>query len=92
MAKPRKAAKSPPPETQDEVHIRLPDHADQETLGLLKQLIGQCRGDASICLHLECEEGARRIRLGTDYGVAFNDTFSLGVQGILGDGAVWVGE
>jgi DNA polymerase-3 subunit alpha len=84
-------ANSPPP-TGSEVHIRLPGDTDQKTLGLLKGLIDQCRGDACVCLHVECEEGARRIRLASEYGVAFNDKFTLGVQGILGEGAAWVGE
>ena len=86
------AAPEDPSVSKDEVHIRVPGGTDQKTLGLLKGLIDQCRGEACICLHVECDEGARRIRLGSEYGVAYNETFSLGVQGILGDGAVWVGQ
>ncbi len=92
MPKARRAAKSPPPEAKREVHIRVPGDTDQQTLGLLKGLIDQCRGDACVCLHVECDEGIRRVLLGSEHAVAFNEKFSVGVQGLLGDGAVWVGE
>jgi DNA polymerase-3 subunit alpha len=97
VAKPRRkraagATSEMPAAPKDQVHIKIPGRIDQGTLGLLKGLIGQCRGEAPVCLHIECDEGVRRVFLGSEYGVAFNDKFSVDVQGLLGDGAVWVGE
>jgi len=74
-----------------DVHIRLPEETDPETLSLLKGLIDQCRGGSDICLHLSCEGAERLVRLGPAFCVRFNEKFSVGVQGILGDDAVWTG-
>jgi DNA polymerase III alpha subunit len=73
-----------------EVHIRMPMDTDEQMLGQLKELIAQCRGPAGICLHLVCDEGERRIRLTPDFGVACGEQFTLGVQGLLGEDAVWL--
>lgn len=85
------ARKTEKPQDGKEVHIRLPGNTDKQTLGLLKQLLRQCPGETCVCLHVECEEGARRIRLGEKFGVAYDEKLAVGVQGILGEGAVWVG-
>ncbi len=74
------------------MHIRIPDGTDEKTLGLLRELIAQCRGPAGVYLHLASEEGERRVRLTADFGVAYGERFTLGVQGILGEDAIWLDQ
>jgi hypothetical protein len=75
-----------------DVHIKLPGDTDLTTLGLLRELISQCRGSACVCLHIAADGSERTVRLATGYRVAYTDTFSVGVRGILGDDAVWVAK
>ena len=42
--------------------------------------------------HRVRRRGIRRVRLGSGVWGGVNEKFTLGVQGLLGDGAVWVGE
>jgi DNA polymerase-3 subunit alpha len=86
MPRPRRKAKPA------DVHIRIPDGTDEKTLSLLRELITQCRGPAGIWLHIVSEEGERRVRLTADFSVACGEQFTLGVQGLLGEDAVWTDQ
>jgi DNA polymerase-3 subunit alpha len=99
---PKRAARPDPPkaETPEQpsapaqpelrVHIRVPAHAPDDTMGQLREMIGQYRGDTQVLLHLQLDEEERRLRLGPEYGVAHDGQFTAAVMGLLGEGAVWV--
>ena len=72
------------------VHIRLPAEAGSDTIGQLKQMIGQFHGDTEVLLHIRMGEEERRLRLGPGYLVAGDDAFAEAVRGLLGEGALWV--
>ena len=72
------------------VHIRLPADAPSDTIGRLREVIGQFRGDTEVWLHLQLEEEERRLRLGPSYLVSQGEPFATAVVELLGDGAIWV--
>jgi DNA polymerase-3 subunit alpha len=97
--RPGAASESPSPAARPqraapvaEVHIRVPINADEQTLGQLKDLIAQCRGPAGVCLHIVSDEGERRVRLTADFTVTCGEQFTLGIQGLLGEDAVWMDQ
>ena len=75
-----------------EIHIRLPETTDRTNLDLLKKLISQYRGQDRVYLHIAGQDTERCLHLTGAYGIAYTDAFSLAVQGIFGEGAVWVGK
>ena len=94
-APPRRNRRTPAQQVEQQgnggkVHIRVPPEAGSETIGQLKQMIGQFHGDTEVLLHVQMGEEERRLRLGPDYLVAGDDTFTEAVRGLLGEGAVWV--
>ena len=83
----------PPPRArkgETQVHIKISADTTPETLGLLKNLLGQCRGSTGVCLHTTCEEGDRTVHLAPDFRITYTDTLSLGLRGLLGEDAVWL--
>jgi DNA polymerase-3 subunit alpha len=73
------------------VHIRLPKGAGPETMGRLREAIGQFRGDTEVLLHVHLEgEQERRLRLGPEHWVAHGEQFTQAITGLLGEGTVWV--
>jgi len=80
----------PPARPSERVHIRVSAEAPPETVGQLKQMIGQFHGDTEVLLHIQMGEHERRLRLGPEYLVARGQRFTEAVQNLLGQGAVWV--
>jgi DNA polymerase III alpha subunit len=94
-APPRRAKQGPVQQVEQQgnggkVHIRVPPEVGSETIGQLKQMIGQFHGDTEVLLHIQMGEEERRLRLGPGYLVAGDDAFTEAVRGLLGEGAVWV--
>jgi hypothetical protein len=86
-AVPNEARSAPP---AGRVHIRVPSAVPPETMGKLRDMIGQFRGDTEVFLHLQLEEEERRVRLGRDYLVRQDEAFTQAVQELLGEGTIWV--
>jgi DNA polymerase-3 subunit alpha len=73
------------------VHIRVPKDAGPETMGQLRETIGQFRGDTEVLLHVHLEgEQERRVKLGPEHWVSHGEQFAEAITGLLGEGAVWV--
>jgi DNA polymerase III alpha subunit len=81
---------APPPQPSQRVHIRVSAEAAPETVGQLKEMIGQFHGDTEVLLHIHAGQRERRLRLGRAYLVARDERFTNAVRNLLGDGAVWV--
>ncbi len=100
-ARPRKRAAQPappsPPPKQEarranggRVHIRLPAEAGTETMDRIKQVITRFHGDTEVLLHIQIGEEEKRVRLARSYFVAHDQRFAEAVEGLLGEGAVWM--
>jgi DNA polymerase-3 subunit alpha len=72
------------------IHIRIPSEAASDAVGELKSVIGEFYGDTEVLLHLQLSEGERCVRLGRDFTVAGDERFRRAVEGLLGEGAVWL--
>jgi len=62
----------------------------EESMGRLRDLIGEFYGDTEVLLHIRMGEEERRVRLGQDFMVAGDGRFTDAVKGLLGDESVWV--
>jgi len=99
VAKPH--SNEPPVEMTDEngrkegersarVHIRVPLEGAEDSIGRLRDLIGEFYGDTDVLLHLRVGDEEQRVRLGPEHRVARNEEFTAAVETLLGEGAVWV--
>ncbi|UCC69219.1 MAG: hypothetical protein JSV79_04700, partial [Armatimonadota bacterium] len=79
-----------PAQPSQRIHIRVSAEAPPETVGQLKQMIGQFHGDTEVLLHIHAGQRERRLRLGPEYLVARGDRFTEAVRSLLGEGAIWV--
>jgi DNA polymerase-3 subunit alpha len=86
------AAQTPPAsaEPPSRVHIRVPAEAAAAAIERLKEVIGQFYGDTEVLLHVQMGADERRIRLGREFMVAGDGRFTQVVEGLLGEGAVWL--
>ncbi|MBN1458090.1 MAG: DNA polymerase III subunit alpha [Armatimonadetes bacterium] len=72
------------------VHILLPSDGAAESMTRLRDLIGTYYGDTEVLLHLRTGEEERRVRLGQDFMVTCDERFTQAVEGLFGEGAVWM--
>ena len=72
------------------VHIRMALETAEESMGRLRDLIGEFYGDTEVLLHIRMGEEERRVRLGRDFMVAGDERFTDAVKGLFGDKAIWI--
>jgi len=72
------------------VHIRVALETAEESMGRLRDLIGEFYGDTEVLLHIRMGEEERRVRLGREFMVAGDERFRDAVKGLLGEEAIWV--